>query len=91
LTETDLDGAAIVAERVCGKIEALCIPHEDSEASRFVTVSVGVSAARSVAGFDPDAMLNTADKALYEAKAGGRNRVIALAHVTGAGVPFFGH
>lgn len=84
LPETDLDGAAIVAERVREKIEALCIPHENSETSRFVTVSVGVSAARSVAGFDPDAMLNTADKALYEAKAGGRNRVIALAHVIGA-------
>jgi diguanylate cyclase (GGDEF)-like protein len=84
LPETDLDGAVIVAERVREKVESLGIPHEDSQASRFVTVSVGISASRPAAGFDPEEMLKTADKALYEAKAGGRNRVAALAHEDGA-------
>lgn len=85
LPETDLEGAVIVGERVREMIEALSIPHEDSLASGFVTVSVGVSASRPIPGFDPESMLKTADKALYEAKAGGRNRVVALVHETETG------
>jgi diguanylate cyclase (GGDEF)-like protein len=38
-----------------------------------VTVSIGVATSRQNA--DPDSVLKTADKALYRAKANGRNRV----------------
>lgn len=43
-----------------------------------VTISVGVSATVGE-GDTPDALLKRADEAVYEAKAGGRNRVIARA------------
>ena len=39
-----------------------------------MTVSIGV-ATSDRAGLDPDAVLQAADKALYRAKANGRNRL----------------
>ena len=45
-----------------------------------ITVSVGVAPGRSKP-LDFDAMLNEADKALYVAKRGGRNRVELASHL----------
>ena len=55
---------------------ALAVPNAGSPHG-VVTVSVGVATA--VAGEKPlDALLATADSALYEAKRGGRNQVVTL-------------
>ena len=43
-----------------------------------VTISIGVAATVG-AGDNPDALLKRADEAVYEAKASGRNKVIARA------------
>ena len=53
-------------------IEALDIPHPDGEQNIRVTVSVG--AAQGTSEFD--AMIQSADACLYQAKENGRNQVV---------------
>lgn len=69
--------AARQAEELRQRVESANIPHGDSRASRWVTVSVGVAA--MVPGQDDDMqdLISRADAALYRAKSGGRNRVRA--------------
>ena len=63
-----------VAERARVSVEALRIPSEDVS-RKIVTISAGVATTRPTEGSDPMALLVLADRALYQAKAGGRNRV----------------
>lgn len=76
LPEQTVQAAMVAAERVRHAVEALAIPHPGSATSRVVTASVGV------AGFDPthhppvSEVLAQADRALYRAKAAGRNQVM---------------
>ncbi|HEV8016280.1 MAG TPA: GGDEF domain-containing protein [Stellaceae bacterium] len=71
LPETDLDQAAIVAERLRAEIAGLNFAVEAENAS--VTVSAGVSTARGALDL-PD-LMKRADMALYRAKRLGRNRI----------------
>jgi diguanylate cyclase (GGDEF)-like protein len=73
---TDFELAKILAERMRKTIADLKLPNEAS-ATGFVTVSVGVTAMRSDILEAEEALINRADRALYEAKNGGRNRVEA--------------
>ncbi|HRP98322.1 MAG TPA: diguanylate cyclase [Rhodocyclaceae bacterium] len=78
LPETDADGAWRVAEALRRAIQASEIAHEGSSTESLVTISIGV-AATVPAGADSTgmaALLRRADEALYEAKRGGRNRVV---------------
>ena len=80
LPETGLDGALQAAERIRGGIEALGIEHVGGPAG-VVTVSIGVSVARDDEKGLPDSwceVVDRADNALYEAKQGGRNRVVCF-------------
>lgn len=72
LVGADLARAEIVAERIRGELEAVEIPGTD--ASFRVTTSVGVAEYHSVESIDET--LARADRALYAAKRGGRNRVV---------------
>jgi diguanylate cyclase (GGDEF)-like protein len=74
LTEIDMPGALQTAERLCREVAAE--PFEVGDDSLTVTVSVGV-AARRAQDTDPGELLRLADRALYAAKAAGRNRVSA--------------
>ena len=75
LPETTREGAEVAAERIRAAIEILAIPHELSEHGQ-VTVSSGhATASRGFAGSWKD-LVELADKALYRAKAAGRNCVI---------------
>lgn len=74
LPDTDLEGACIVASRLCKAIEELGIPHDRSDVSAKVTISLGVAALTTETAANPDALIELADKALYRAKANGRNR-----------------
>jgi diguanylate cyclase (GGDEF)-like protein len=67
LPEADMDEACAAAERIRSAIEAMHSPQ------RTITVSVGV--ALSAPGDTPEQLIKRADKALYQAKGDGRNRV----------------
>jgi diguanylate cyclase (GGDEF)-like protein/PAS domain S-box-containing protein len=76
LRDTDQQGALIVAERIREGVESLRIPHLACDIG-IVTVSIGVAAQRPKAGSDASDLVEAADKALYVAKRGGRNRTCA--------------
>ena len=72
LPATDIDGAYGVAERIRSKIEAVAINHEFSGIGDFITVSIGIAVLTANISQGED-LFKQADKALYEAKAKGRN------------------
>jgi diguanylate cyclase (GGDEF)-like protein len=74
LTEIDMPGALKTAERLCREVAAE--PFEVGDECLTITVSVGV-AARRAQETDPGELLRLADRALYAAKAAGRNCVSA--------------
>jgi len=71
LTQTDIKGALIGAERVRNNIENILFPEIGSDFK--VTVSIGLSEYQIRE--DVDKIIARADEALYRAKNGGRNRV----------------
>jgi diguanylate cyclase (GGDEF)-like protein len=74
LGETDSDGARWVAENVRQHVNELGIPH--ATPSRRVTISCGVASAMPRSGLSLDVLLRSADHALYQAKAAGRDMVV---------------
>jgi diguanylate cyclase (GGDEF)-like protein/hemerythrin-like metal-binding protein len=75
LPNTELEGAKLIALNVLSKIEALQIPHSESDAAPYVTVSIGCAALVPERLSNPNQLISAADHLLYSAKASGRNRV----------------
>lgn len=75
LPETDATGAMAIAERFRSQVESLRIPHEYSDASNVVTVSVGLACVTPKAEMKQGDLLKLADDQLYRSKQTGRNRV----------------
>ncbi len=78
LPDEPLESAVAMAERCRKEIEKICVNFADQEVR--VTASFGVS--DSSGANSPEALIESADAALYQAKNSGRNRVVAA----GAGV-----
>lgn len=75
LVDTDKEGAVHVAERIRMAVEALAIPHLDSDVADVVTVTIGVVTVYPSNMMSTDQVIVMADDALYHAKDEGRNRI----------------
>ncbi len=75
LSETDVDGAAHIAERIRKTVEDLGIEHGYSPAADRVTLSIGAASTVPRREFAHQMLIEIADSALYDAKQNGRNRM----------------
>ena len=76
LGDTDTEGALLVAEKIRTGLEALGLPHPDSTVGPCVTVSLGLATMVPVLESSFSALIEEADRRLYEAKTRGRNQVV---------------
>jgi diguanylate cyclase (GGDEF)-like protein len=79
LPETELDGAALLAERMRDAVESLDVPGARGSGGVRVTASFGVAAAPEN-GVEGEELVAAADAALYRAKRAGKNRVELALH-----------
>ncbi|QYF92722.1 sensor domain-containing diguanylate cyclase [Massilia sp. PAMC28688] len=85
LPGTGLRGAIAVAEAIRKSVAAHKLTHVPGRA-HSVTVSCGVHALVPIEGMVPSELIDAADRALYLAKASGRNRVRAEGSMPPSGV-----
>lgn len=71
----DTSNPELVANSCRQAIEELQIPHDFSETTNMVTISLGVCTVNPAQNTDPNVIIKAADTALYKAKESGRNRV----------------
>jgi len=71
--EREISHVDAVVAHLCKQISDLKIPHEKSKVSEYVTMSIGIYVIRCGTHQDTQTLYDLADKALYAAKAGGRN------------------
>lgn len=77
LPETNFIEAQIVAERCLCEIEALQIPHEYSQVSGHISISIGLTTLNRKTNVPYVDLLQNADKNLYIAKDKGRNQIVS--------------
>lgn len=78
LPDTDLEGTIAVAENISQAVKNLNIPHLHSQVNKIVTLSFGVASQIPNLTESPCKLIDIADRALYQSKQKGRDRVTAL-------------
>lgn len=79
LPNTVLFGAVEIAERMQECVRTLGIEHSASDVDRVLTISLGVATMTPTGELGFEALIEAADKQLYEAKNAGRARVCSSA------------
>ncbi|MTJ07830.1 PleD family two-component system response regulator [Anabaena sp. UHCC 0204] len=74
LPDTNLEGAAYLAEKICLAVRALAIPHHNSQVSSHVTLTAGLSTVIPQPNSSFHEIIAAADVLLYKAKVAGRDR-----------------
>lgn len=77
LSNTNADGAYRMAEEMRSIVEAQAIEHGYSKVAKCITISLGVATLIPTLDSTASSLIDSADRALYQAKASGRNCVIA--------------
>ena len=75
LPDTDARGAKVIADQVQRYMRGMALKHESSKVAEIVTLSLGVATAVPDRSMRPEQLVEAADRALYQSKADGRNRV----------------
>ena len=70
----DSDNAVKLANLIRKRLAGFQIPHATSKVDSFVTISIGIATLVPAAGGSCEALVEGADRALYEAKERGRDR-----------------
>ncbi|MBU0681270.1 MAG: diguanylate cyclase [Proteobacteria bacterium] len=78
LTTTPLEGALKVAEKIRQNVVDLALTHKKSLPLQLVSLSLGVATSVDTSLISHEDLIHFADKALYDAKDKGRNRVEAF-------------
>ncbi len=78
LPETDEKGARDIACSILDKLKAAALPHAASQAAPYLSASIGVATMVVERGCTAETLVSLADRALYQAKAQGRNRVVVF-------------
>jgi diguanylate cyclase (GGDEF)-like protein/PAS domain S-box-containing protein len=81
LPNTDLEGAIGVAHEIQNAIMKLAIPHQNSDISDIVTISLGVTSLLPNRDQKSSILIKQADIALYNAKNQGRNCLVSFSNI----------
>ncbi len=76
LPDTNAEGALVVAKFILKQVRKLRIPHQASEISNYVTLSVGTATKIPNSHLAVEHLVKMTDDALYQAKKQGRNQII---------------
>jgi diguanylate cyclase (GGDEF)-like protein len=76
LPNTPAEGAMHVAQAILQQVRQLQIPHEFSSVNAYITLSLGVATLMPTPELSSNGLIQAADRALYQAKEQGRDRVV---------------
>jgi diguanylate cyclase (GGDEF)-like protein len=77
LSNTHAEGAYRMAEEMRSIVEAQAMEHGYSKVAKCITISLGVATLIPTLDSTASSLIDAADRALYQAKASGRNCVVA--------------